>query len=131
MPKEVITLKLGPRPAGDYSQGWSVTGSRLIFLSGQVSVDKDGNFVGIGDIAKQTETVLENLQKVLQDAGASLKDVIKINIYVTEMVEFQKKTREIRRKYFPNNFPASTLVEVKSLARPELMVEIEAVAAVE
>jgi reactive intermediate/imine deaminase len=131
MPKEVITLKPGPHPAGDYSQGWSVAGSTLVFLSGQVSVDKDGNFVGIGDIAKQTETVLENLQKVLQDGGASLKDAIKINIYVTNMAGFHAKTRDIRHKHFPNNFPASTLVEVKSLARPELMVEIEAVAAVE
>lgn len=130
MPKEIIHLKLGPRPAGDYSQGWSVTGSRLVFISGQVSVDMDGNPVGLGDIALQTHTVLQNLQNVLKDAGANLQDVIKLNIYVTDMAEFQKKTRDIRRNYFTGNFPASTLVEVKSLARPEFMLEIEAVAAV-
>ena len=130
MPKEVIQLKLGPRPAGDYSQGWSVTGSRLVFLSGQVSVDADGKPVGVGDIALQTHTVLQNLQKVLKDAGANLQDVIKLNIYVTNMADFQQKTRDIRRNYFTGNFPASTLLEVKSLARPEFMLEIEAVAAV-
>jgi 2-iminobutanoate/2-iminopropanoate deaminase len=130
MPKEIIQPLLGPRPSGDYSQGWSVTGSRLIFISGQVSVDKDNNPVGAGDIAVQTRTVLENLQKVLADAGANIQDVIKINIFVINMAEFREKTREIRRQFFTQNFPASTLVEVKSLARPEFMVEIEAVAAI-
>jgi 2-iminobutanoate/2-iminopropanoate deaminase len=130
MTKEVIQPKLGPRPVGDYSQGWSVTASRFVFVSGQVSVDIDGNLVGIGDIAIQTRTAMENLQMVIEAAGASMKDVIKLNTYVTDMAEFQKKTRDIRRTYFSQNFPASTLVEVKSLARPEFMVEIEAVAAV-
>lgn len=130
MPKEIIQLKSASRPTADYSQGWSVTGSRLIFVSGQVSVDMDGNPIGVGDMAIQTHTVLENLQKVLKDAGANMQDIIKINIFVTDMAEFHKKTRDIRRQYFPQNFPASTLVEVKSLARSEYMVEIEAVAAV-
>ncbi len=128
MPKEMIQIKTGPRPAGDYSQGWSVTGSRLVFVSGQVSVDREGKPVGIGNIAIQTQIVLENLQKVLNDAGADMPDVIKINIYVTDMAEFLQKTRDIRRKYFTQKFPASTLLEVKSLARPEYRVEIEAVA---
>ncbi len=130
MPKEIIQPKLGPRPIADYSQGWSVTNSRLVFVSGQVSVDTDGKPVGKGDIALQTQTVLENLQKVLKDAGATMQDIIKINIFVTNMAEFRNKSRNIRLKYFPSNFPASTLVEVKSLASPEFMVEIEAVAAV-
>ena len=130
MPKEIVQLKTGPRPAADYSQAWSVTGSRLVFVSGQVSVGGDGKVVGVGDIAVQTGTALENLKKVLQDAGATLQDAIKINIYVTDMAAFQKKTAEFRGKYFPRNFPASTLVEVKSLAHPDFMVEIEAVAAV-
>jgi enamine deaminase RidA (YjgF/YER057c/UK114 family) len=66
----------------------------------------------------------------LEGAGASPRDVIKTNIYVTNMADYRQKTREIRLDYFPRDFPASTLVEVKSLARPEFMVEIEAVAAV-
>jgi len=56
--------------------------------------------------------------------------VIKTNIYVTHMAEYRPKTQEIRRRYVPHDFPASTLVEVKAPARPEFMVEIEAVAAV-
>ena len=130
MSKEIIRTKLAPHPLGDYSQAWTVTGAKLIFLAGQVSVDMDGNPVGVGDIAFQTRTVLDNLKSVLGGAGANLRDVIKLNIYVTNMAEYRERTQEIRREYFPQDFPASTLVEVKSLARPEFMVEIEAIAAV-
>ncbi len=130
MSKEIIRTKLAPYPLGDYSQAWTVTGAKLIFLAGQVSVDMDGNPVGVGDVAFQTRTVLDNLKSVLGGAGANLRDVIKLNIYVTNMAEYRERTQEIRREYFPQDFPASTLVEVKSLARPEFMVEIEAIAAV-
>ncbi len=130
MPKEVIQTESAPKPLGDYSQAWTVTGAKLIFLASQVSVDISGNPVGSGDIALQTRTVIENLRKVLEGAGASLRDVIKLNTYVTNMAEYRERTRDIRREYFPQDFPASTLVEVKSLARPEFMVEIEAIAAV-
>ncbi len=130
MPKEVIQTESAPKPLGDYSQAWTVTGAKLIFLAGQVSVDMSGNLVGLGDIALQTRTVIENLKKVLEGAGASLGDVIKLNTYVTNMAEYREKTRDVRREYFSQDFPASTLVEVKSLGHPEFMVEIEAIAAV-
>ena len=130
MPKEVVRTDLAPRPLGDYSQAWTVTGARLIFVAGQVSVDMGGNLVGVGDIALQTRTALENVKRVLEGAGASLRDVIKLNTYVTDMAGYREKTRVIRQEYFHEDFPAATLVEVKSLARPEFMVEIEAVAAV-
>ncbi len=130
MPKEIIRTELAPRPRAGYSQAWTVTGAKLIFVSGQVSVDMDGNTVGVGDIVIQTRTVLDNLKGVLEGAGANIRDVIKLNIYVTNMAEYREKALEIRQEYFPQDFPTSTLVEVKSLAHPELMVEIEAVAAV-
>jgi len=93
-------------------------------------VDMGGNPLGVGDIALQTRTVLENMKGVLQGAGAVMGDVIKLNIYVTNMAEFREKAYAVRREYFSRDFPAATLVEVKSLARPEFMVEIEAIAAV-
>ncbi len=130
MPKEVIQTESEPKPLGDYSQAWTVTGAKLIFLAGQVSVDMSGNPVGSGDIALQMRTVMENLKKVLEGAGASLGDVIKLNTYVTNMTEYRERAQDIRREYFSQDFPASTLVEVKSLAHPEFMVEIEAIAAV-
>lgn len=130
MPKQIIRTEKAPRPLGDYAQAWEARDVRLIFVAGQVSVDMEGTPVGIGDIALQTRTALENVKRVLAGAGARMEDVIKTNIYVTNMVEYRAKTGEIRREYFPQDFPASTLVEVKALARPEFMVEIEAVAAV-
>ncbi len=130
MPKEVIQTELAPHPLGDYSQAWTVTGAKLIFLAGQVSVDMQGKPVGVGDIVLQTRTVLENMNRVLTGAGAGLRDVIKLNTYVTNMAEYRERTRGIRQEYFPQGLPASTLVEVKSLAYPEFMVEIEAIAAV-
>ncbi|MBI3000263.1 MAG: RidA family protein [Deltaproteobacteria bacterium] len=130
MPKDVVRTELAPRPLGDYSQAWAVSGGKLIFVAGQVSVDMEGKPVGVGDIALQTRTALENVKRVLEGTGARMHDIIKTNIYVTSMAEYRAKTQEIRREYFPQDFPASTLVEVKSLARPEFMVEIEAVAAV-
>ena len=107
-----------------------MTGAKLIFIAGQVSVDIYGNPIGLGDIDIQTRRVLENLKGVLEGSGAGLRDVIKLNIYVTNMAEYLEKAREIRREYFTQDFPISTLVEVKALAHPEFMVEIEAIAAV-
>jgi reactive intermediate/imine deaminase len=129
MPKEVIKSNLAPQPLADYSQAWAVTSAKLIFVAGQVSVDMSGNPVGAGDIALQTRNALENVKGVLEGAGAGLRDVIKLNTYVTNMAEYLEKARAIRRDYFPQDFPAATLVEVRSLARPEFMVEIEAIAA--
>ena len=130
MTKNIIQTDLAPQPLGKYSQAWAVTDSKLIFVSGQVPVDMDGNMTGVGDIALQTRTALENVKMVLEGAGAGLRDIIKLNTYVTDMVEYQNKTQAVRSEYFPKDFPASTLVEVKSLARSEFMVEIEAIAAV-
>ncbi len=130
MSKEVIQTELAPHPMGDYSQAWAVSGAKLIFVAGQVSVDMSGNPVGVGDIALQLRTTLENVKRVLEGGGAGLRDVIKLNTYVTNMAEYGERAREIRREYFSQDFPAATLVEVKSLARPEFMVEIEAIAAV-
>jgi len=131
MPKGVIHTELAPQPLADYSQAWMVSEAKLIFVSGQISVDMSGNLIGAGDIALQTHTVLENVERILKGAGAGLKDVIKINTYVTNMAEYIEKAGEIRREYFPQDFPSATLVEVTSLARPEFMVEIEAIAAVD
>ena|SRR3990172_7051693 len=131
MPKRIIPIKKAPRPLGDYTQAWEVQNGRLIFISGQVPVDPHGKPIGVGDLPLQTRTVLENLKRVLEDAGAGLQDVFKLNVYVRDMAKFRAETREIRKEYFPQDFPGSTLVEVSALAMPEFLVEIEAVAAVE
>ena|SRR5271168_360232 len=100
----------------------------LVFISGQVGLDPEGNIAGPGDFGQQTEQVFRNLDTALKAAGAEFKDVVKMNIYVLDTSQLPV-LREIRNRYVnTSNPPASTLVAVVRLARPEFLVEIEAVA---
>jgi reactive intermediate/imine deaminase len=103
---------------------------RLVFIAGQVSADKSGNVVGKGDFRAQTRQVFENLNAAVEAAGGTMADVAKINVYVTDLSQLAAM-REVRQQYFTGNPPASTLVQVVSLARPEYLLEIEAILVVE
>ena len=98
-----------------------------IYLSGQVALDPDGNVVGKGDMKAQTRQAWENIKAVLKAAGASLNDVVKITQFITDMGHFME-TQEVRKEYLIDTVPAATSVEVKSLAFPDLLIEIEVVA---
>jgi enamine deaminase RidA (YjgF/YER057c/UK114 family) len=100
----------------------------LIFVSGCVSADSEGNIVGEGDLAVQTRTTLDNLRMVLQAAGADLKDVLKTTVYMLDISQ-RGVTHDIRKEYFGESPPASTMLEVKGLGRPEYLIEIDAIAA--
>src|SRR5262245_35261139 len=113
-------------PTG-YSHIAEVTGGRTIYIAGQVAFDKSGSVVGKGDFAKQATQVFENLSLALAAVGATFDNVVKVTTYVTDMSQIQT-LREIRAKYYGQNAPASTLVEIGSLANPDLMLEIEAIA---
>ena len=102
----------------------------LIFTSGQASIDDDGNIVGIGDFDAQARQTFKNLERVLQAGGSDLSKIIKLNIYVTDMSQFPAVVA-LREEYLTPPYPADTLVEVSSLAFPELEIEIEAVALAE
>jgi reactive intermediate/imine deaminase len=116
-------------PTG-YTHVVEVTGpARTVYIAGQIAFDKNGQVVGKGDMKAQTEQVYKNLEAALAAAGASFKDVVKMNTYITDMSQAQV-TREIRARYFGETLPASTLVQVVALARPELMIEIEVIAAI-
>ena len=101
----------------------------LVFVSGQAAIDEDGGLVGVGDFDAQAELVFRNLARVLEAAGSSLADVVKVTIYLTDMANFPKIV-ELRGKWFTEPYPADTIVEVASLALPELEIEIEAIAVV-
>ena len=116
------------RPTG-YTHVVEVTGGRTLYISGQVAFDREGGLVGKGDFAAQTRQVFENLKLALGSANAKLDDIVKITVFVTDAAHVPT-FREIRNAYFPGNVPASTLVQVVQLVRPELMIEIEAVAVV-
>ena len=114
---------------GAYSHGYTVEigDTKLIFTTGQIALDKDGNVLYPDDPAKQTEFIYESLDKILKEAGASLDDVVKTTIFLTDMNDFVKIS-PIRNKYFKNSEPVSTLVEVSKLVKPGCRVEIEVIA---
>jgi enamine deaminase RidA (YjgF/YER057c/UK114 family) len=96
-----------------------------VHVSGTTATDPDGRIVGIGDAAAQTRHVLSKIEAVLEEAGASLADVVRTRIYVTDIEDWAEIGREHRR-CFGDIRPAATLIEVSSLISPELLVEIEA-----
>jgi 2-iminobutanoate/2-iminopropanoate deaminase len=115
------------KPAGIFSSGVKVPVGNLIFVSGQVARNAAGETVGKGDIRAQTRQTLENVKAVLEAAGATMDDIVKVTVFVTD-VSHLTAIHEVRAEYFKRDYPASTLVEVKSLVSPELMIEIEAIA---
>ena len=116
------------KPTG-YTHVVEVIRGKTVYIAGQVAFDASGAVVGKQDFIAQTRQVMENLKAALASAGATFENVVKVNTYVTDMSQIQA-LREIRTSYFGANPPASTLVQVVALARPELMIEIEAVAVV-
>jgi len=129
---EFIYLQPGnvPKPAGDYSQGVKVKGGNLVVISGQVAWDVQGNLVGRGDIRAQTRQVFENLKNMLASAGATFQDVVKLGVFLKNLEDFTP-FREIRAQYLKPPFPPTTLLVVKSLAREEWLLEVEAMAVVD
>ena len=117
------------KPTG-YTHVVEVTGpGKIVYIAGQIALDKDGKVVGDGDMKAQAEQVFKNLEAALAAAGAKFSDVVKMNTYITDM-DKAPAVREVRARYFGETTPASTLVQVAKLARPEFMLEIEVIAAV-
>jgi reactive intermediate/imine deaminase len=104
-----------------------VKGNNMMFIAGQVALNAEGQVIGEGDMAAQVRQVLENLTTVLASEGADFSNIVKINIFTTDIEEFFK-TSAVRSEFFGSNAPASTLVQIERLARPVFQVEIEAIA---
>jgi enamine deaminase RidA (YjgF/YER057c/UK114 family) len=114
-------------PQGAYSHGVDVPpGSRMVYVAGQVGVDKDGNTPE--DFASEADNAFANVVRVLADAGMEPTDIVKLNTYLTRP-EDMATLRPIREKHFGDHAPAATLVYVAGLAAPIWHIEIEAVAA--
>ena len=127
MPKTVLrpnNLKFQPRPTFPYSPG--TRGGNMVFTAGQVAWDKTGNVIGINDVRAQTVQTLANVEAVLKEGGAKLSDVVKCNVYLKDMKDFQTMNEEFA-KLFHENPPARTTVQTP-MAESEMLVEIEAVA---
>jgi 2-iminobutanoate/2-iminopropanoate deaminase len=120
-------IKLHPDPLAPYaiSPGWQV--GDLLFLSGQAAIDEQGKIVGAADFDAQLRQVFINIDRVLHAAGSTRDQIVKVTIYLTDMQNFPKIV-QARKDYFTPPYPADTTVEVKALALPDLMVEIDVIA---
>jgi 2-iminobutanoate/2-iminopropanoate deaminase len=98
-----------------------------LLISGQAAIDETGQLVGVGDFDAQAEQTFRNLVRVLEAGGSDLDHVVKVTIFLTDMANFPKIV-ELRGRWFTPPYPADTIVEVRSLALPELEIEIEAIA---
>ncbi len=118
------------------THGWThvvtATGGKTVYVSGQVAVDERGQTVGKGDLKAQTEKSFANLQTALKAAGASFRDVVKMNLYVVGLKpELVPLIREVRARYVnPEGPPASTFVGVSALVGADWLIEIEVVAVI-
>ena len=132
MPKEFINPSALSAPTG-YTHVVRASGSRTIYIAGQIAFDRDGNLVGKGDLRLQAGQVFENLKAALAAVGATFDDVVKMTTYVVNYKpEYRPLLREVRSQYLNSEHPpANTLVGVQSLALSDLLIEVEAIAVVD
>ncbi len=118
-------------PSPGYSQAVEIRpGARVIYVAGQVALDRDGKLIGEGDFRSQATQTFENLQAALRASGASFDNVVKLNSYFVDMTQLAT-FREVRDKYVNTiNPPASTAVKVAGLFREGFLLEVEAIAVV-
>jgi len=107
-----------------------VNGGRLIYLAGQVANTPDGAVAGVDDWHRQAEQVYANIGHVLRAAGATPAHAVKETTWVLDIASWRQHGTGVRRAFYQGDYPASTLVEIQGLARPEFLVEIEVIAAV-
>ncbi|MEK7814483.1 MAG: RidA family protein [Chloroflexota bacterium] len=120
--KPILPRGLTASPA--FSPGVQV--GELLFISGQVGQDNRGNMVGVGDCEAQTRQVMSRIRTIVQAAGASMEDVVKITAFLTNVADYPAYNK-VRSETFPHSPPASSTVIVVALVRPEFLVEVEAV----
>jgi 2-iminobutanoate/2-iminopropanoate deaminase len=120
-----ITVDPDPYEPFRLAQGYRV--GDLLFISGQAAIDGQGRIVGVGNFEAQAKQAFENLDRVLRAGGSSLKKVIKVTIFLTDMRYFDRIV-ELRGQWFTAPYPADTILEVRSLYSPDAMIEIEAIA---
>lgn len=111
-----------------FSQAWKVDGAQsLLFVSGQAPISAEGELVGEGDFEAQAEQTFDNLQAVLDAAGASMQDIVKLTVFLTDIGKL-RDCMQVKARYIDGPQPASTALEVTALARPGMHIEVEAIA---
>ena len=115
-------------PIVGYSRAVRV--GNIVHVAGTTATDQQGNSVGIGDARAQTIQVLNNIKRALESVGARLEDVVRTRIYVTDITKWEE-IGKVHGEFFRQILPATTMVEVKSLVNPQMLVEIEVEAIVD
>ena len=125
--RQEITVEGAAEPISHYTD--AVRFGDLLFVSGTAAFDSDGNVVGKGDVVIQTRVVLQNIRDALQEVGADMGDVLKVTVFLTDIGD-RAAVNPVRKEFFGDAKPASTLFEVSALAVPDMLVEIEAIAGI-
>jgi 2-iminobutanoate/2-iminopropanoate deaminase len=128
MPKQELVAAGLAEPNGHFAHATvaQATG-RLVFISGMTARNADGGITGVGDITAQTHQVCQNLQAAVESAGGTLEDIVRVDVYVRNMEDFDA-IHAVRRQYFTGSPPASTMVEVSKFVKKDYLIEINAIA---
>lgn len=124
--KKIIETENAPKPIGPYSQGIIAEG-RLVFISGQIPLKPDGTLAG-NDIRSQTRQAILNIKSILESAGASLEDVVKTTVLLSDLENFASMN-EVYNEFFAKSKPARATYQVVRLPN-DVLVEIEAIAVI-
>ena len=133
MPKQIINPPQLAPPRG-FNHGILASGGQILFLAGQDASDANGHIVAPGDVVTQYEQVLHNLKAVVEEAGGSMQDIVKLNIFVKDRDDYVAKSRElgrIHKKYFGTYYPTMALFEVTGFYQKENLIELEGMAYIE
>ena len=130
MAKEQIRSPRLATPSGVFSHATAIEAKgRLVFVSGMTARRADGAIAGVGDIEAQTRQVCENVKAAIEAAGGGMADVCRVDVYVRNMEHFPT-IHKVRREYFKEPLPASTMVEVTKMTSPDYLIEMSAIAVI-
>jgi enamine deaminase RidA (YjgF/YER057c/UK114 family) len=128
MPKQQIRSDKLRQPSGVFSHATMIEAKgRLVFISGMTARRADGSIAGVGDIEAQTRQVCENIKAAVEAAGGGMDDICRVDVYIRNMEQFDA-IHKVRREYFREPLPASTMVEVVKMTHPDYLIEINAIA---
>jgi reactive intermediate/imine deaminase len=130
MAKTQITSPKLRQPNGVFSHATAIEATgRFVFISGMTARKPDGSIAGIGDISEQTRQVCENVKAAVEAAGGTMDDICRVDVYIRNMEQFEG-IHKVRREYFKEPLPASTMVEVTKMTSPDALIEISAIAVI-
>ncbi len=122
--RKVVKSRKAPRPRGPYSP--AIVSGGFVFVAGQAAINPETDEMELGDVQAETRRTLENIKAILEAAGSSLKDVVRVGVFLSDMKNFAAMN-EIYKEYFPTDPPARTTVGV---SMPKIKVEIDCIAQV-